>query len=125
MSAGPRAIGWSPGPWVSALFIAEVVALTFLQAPNELFLRYAFSDTGTNFTIQDLIRRGYRPTIDFGYIYGLLPLLINRLWFAAFGASPRAYWWAILACNVAMAWGLGRFAAAQRVGRAGVALLAG
>jgi hypothetical protein len=123
MSAGPKATGWPPAPSVSALLIAEVVALTSLQAPNELFLRFAFSDTGTNFTIQDLIRRGYRPTIDFGYIYGLLPLLINRLWFAAFGASPHAYQWAILACNVAMAWGLGRFATAQRVGRAGMALL--
>ena len=101
-----------------------MVALTFLQAPNELFFRFAFSDSGTSLTIDDLVRRGFRPTIDFGYIYGLLPLLINRIWFAVLGASPGSCWWAILVCNVALAWGLARFAAAQRVGWVGVALLA-
>jgi hypothetical protein len=109
---------------LSVFFAIEVVALTLLQAPNELFLRFAFSDSGTNFTIQDLIRRGYSPTIDFGYIYGLLPVLIYRVWFAAFGATPQACWWATLACNLAMAAGLARFAASQRVGWTGVALLA-
>jgi hypothetical protein len=103
--------------------IAEVVALTLFQAPNELFVRFAFSDSGTSLTIPELIRRGYRPTLDFGYIYGLLPLLINRVWFAVFGASPRAFWGAVLACNLVMAWGLARFAAAQRVGWTGAALL--
>src|SRR4051794_10522418 len=42
--------------WISALFIVEVVALTLLQAPNELFYRFAFGDSGANLTIQDLIR---------------------------------------------------------------------
>ena len=101
-----------------------MVALTFLQTPNELFFRFAFSDSGTSLTIDDLVRRGFRPTIDFGYIYGLLPLLINRVWFAVLGASPGACRWAILVCNIVMAWGLARFAAAQRVGWVGVALLA-
>jgi hypothetical protein len=110
--------------WLPLLMASEVVALTFLQAPNELFFRFAFSDSGTSFTIQDLIRRGYRPTIDFGYIYGLLPLLLNRIGFAAFGDSPRTCWGMTLVCNVAMAWGLARFATAQRVGIAGVALIA-
>jgi hypothetical protein len=128
MKAGLAATATETRAWPSrgltAFFLAEVVALTLLQAPNEMFLRFAFSDSGTNFTIQDLIRRGYRPTIDFGYIYGLLPLLIYRVWFAALGATPQAVWWATLACNLAMAWGLARFAASLRVGWAGVALLA-
>ena len=127
-SATATAVGTEPRPWetrwLAGFFIAEVVALTFLQAPNELFFRFAFSDSGTSLTIDDLVRRGFRPTIDFGYIYGLLPLLINRVWFAVLGASPWACWWAILVCNVVMAWGLARFAAAQRVGWVGVALLA-
>jgi hypothetical protein len=109
---------------LAGLFGAEVVALTVLQVPNELFVRFAFLDSGTILTIQDLIRRGYRPTLDFGYIYGLLPLLIDRVWLAVWGATPRAIWAAILVCNLAMAWGLARFAAAQRIGWAGVALLA-
>jgi hypothetical protein len=109
---------------LAALLIIEVVALTLLQAPNELFFRFAFSDSGTSLTIDDLVRRGFRPAIDFGYIYGLLPLLINRIGFAIFGASPRTCWWAALLCNGVMAWGLARFATAQRVGWVGVALLA-
>lgn len=117
-------VGATPVARLTAFFVVEVVALTLIQAPNELFYRYAFGDSGTNLTIQDLICRGYRPTIDFGYIYGLLPLLVNRAWFAVAGATPRACWWATLACNVVLAWGLARFAVFQRVGRVGVALLA-
>jgi hypothetical protein len=107
---------------LAGLLGAEVVTLTFLQAPNELFVRFAFLDSGTILSIQDMIRRGYRPTIDFGYIYGLLPLLINRVWLAVWGATPRAIWGAILVCNLVMAWGLARFATAQRIGWPGVAL---
>jgi hypothetical protein len=129
MRGGPEAIAAGIEPrswetrWTLALFLAGVVALSFLQAPNELFFRFAFSDSGTSLTIDDLIGRGFRPTIDFGYIYGLLPLLINRIWFAVLGASPRACRGAILICNLVMAWGLARFAAAQRVGLVGVILL--
>jgi hypothetical protein len=127
--AGPDGSRSDPSPpprwyrWLPALLIAEVIALTLLQAPNELFARFAFSDSGTTLTIPDLIHRGYRPTLDFGYIYGLLPLLIDDAWFAVFGASPRAFWGAVLVCNAVMAWGLARFAAAQRIGLPGVALL--
>ena len=128
MSDVPRAsrtAGASRTTWLlSAFFAAEVVALTRLQAPNELFFRFAFGDSGAMLTIHDMVRRGYGPTIDFGYIYGLLPLLINRVWFAAFGATPQACWWATLVGNLVMVWGLARFASAQRVGGAGVALLA-
>jgi hypothetical protein len=109
--------------WLAALLIAEVVALTLVQAPNELFFRFAFGDSGTSLTIDDLVRRGFRPAIDFGYIYGLLPLLLNRIGFSILGASPSACWWATLLCNMAMAWGLARFATAQRIGWVGVALL--
>src|SRR4051794_8582622 len=94
----PAATGAGQVARLSVFFIAEVVALTLLQAPNELFFRYAFGDSGTSLTIADLVRRGYRPTIDFGYIYGLLPLLINRIGFTAAGATPGACWWATLAC---------------------------
>jgi hypothetical protein len=118
VNARPAAVSW-----LAALFCAEVVALTLLQAPNELFFRFAFGDSGASLTVQDLIRRGYRPTVDFGYIYGLLPLLIHRVWFAIAGATPGACWWATLACNLALGWGLARFAVYQRVGWAGVALL--
>jgi hypothetical protein len=111
-------------PGLAVFLIAEVVALTLLQAPNELFFRFAFGDSGTSLTIDNLVHRGYRPTIDFGYIYGLLPVLLNRLWFAAVGATPSACWWATLFCNALLAWGLARFASAQRVGWVGVALLA-
>jgi hypothetical protein len=126
MSLEPHATARRPGreQTLAALFCAGVVALTLVQAPNELFYRFAFGDSGTSLTIDNLVRRGFRPGIDFGYIYGLLPLLINRGWFAIVGATPRACWWSTLLCNMAMAWGLARFATAQRVGWVGLTLLA-
>ena len=105
---------WRPR-WLPLLFIVELLTVTLLQTPNELFFRFGFSDSGSSLTIDVLIRRGYRPTIDFGYIYGLLPLLLNRVWFAVVGATPQACWWAIVVCDIMLAWGLARFAAAQRV----------
>ena len=110
--------------WLAVLFAAEVLALTAFNAPNERFTRFAYWDSGSDLTIQALLTRGLRPTIDFGYIYGLLPVLINRLWQGLFGATPVACRGAKLVCNLALAWGLGRFAVSARVGLAGVALIA-
>ena len=74
----PRGLSLS---WrLGLLFAVEVLVLTAWSTPNERFTRFAYCDSGTDLTIQALLARGYRPTVDFGYIYGLLPLLINKLW---------------------------------------------
>ena len=110
-------------PALTVLFVAEIFILAWLQAPYERFSRFAFADSGADLTIFDLIGRGFRPTLDFGYIYGLLPLLINRLWYGLAGPTPAAFRLAMLACDVALAWGLARFSVLQRVGASGVALI--
>ena len=114
----------SPLSWrLGLLFAAEVIALTIWSSPNERFTRFAYGDSGTDLTIQNLLARGFSPTVDFGYIYGLLPLIINKIWQGIFGANPGACRAAALVCNLATAWGIARFASSMRVGRAGIALI--
>ena len=48
-------------------------------APVSLdFAHFAFCDSGANLSLQYLIAHGYRPTIDFAYHYGLLPIFRRR-----------------------------------------------
>jgi hypothetical protein len=107
----------------SILLIVEVIALAVFQSPNERFLRYIGFDSGVDLTMQDLLRRGFRPTIDFGCIYGPLPLLINRVWYAVAGLSPRAFRVEVVLGTCLTAWGMARFAWVRRVGAAGWALI--
>ena len=74
--------------------------------------------------IQDLISRGYRPGIDFGYLYGLLPLLVGRIWYGLAGLSPETFRVQVMACTIFTAWGMARFAAHDRVGLVGIMLIA-
>ncbi len=106
------------------LLIAIVVALALFQSPAERFLRYIAFDSGVDLTMQHLMDRGYRPAVDFGCPYGLLPLLINRAWYAALGLSPGAYRVEAVLGTCLTAWGMARFAAARRLGAAGLALIA-
>ena len=107
-----------------AIFAAEIVALNILWLPVSLdFLHFAFCDNGANLTVQFLISRGYLPTIDFGYHYGLMPLLIGKLWFGLFGRSPLAYQALMLACGLLIAGALARVAAHLRFGALGLALM--
>ncbi len=106
---------------LTALFVALVFAVSAFQAPLQRFDRFAFFDAGGELAVQDLIRRGYRPTIDFGYQYGLMPLFLdrslvsNRRAFELPGVTVE-----VMACAVLSAWGMARFAANRRVGAAGI-----
>ena len=112
------------GAILTLLLIAEVIALALFQSPNERLLRYIGFDSGVDLTMQDLLRRGYRPTVDFGCIYGPLPLLFNRAWYTVAGLSPRAFRVEVVLGTCLTAWGMARFARARRVGAAGWALIA-
>ena len=114
----------SRATWLTIAFVAEVLVIDLLKLPEERFAKYAHQDSGVDLTIHYLMGRGLRPTVDFGYIYGLLPLLFNRLWYGLLGRTPAAAHAATVAFNVAVGWGLARFAAGLRVGTAGVALIA-
>ncbi len=99
-------------------------AAAALQAPLRRFDRFAIFDSGGELAIQDLIRRGFRPGVDFGYLYGLLPLLAGRLWYGLAGLTTETYRALVMACMLFSAWGMARFAVYRRVGVAGIALLA-
>jgi hypothetical protein len=105
-----------------ALLAIEIVALTVLSWPSLMSFRsFAFQDCGTNFTVQYLLSTGLRPNIDFGYPYGLVPLLFGRWWFAIAGATPIGYIAASLFCNLLIAWAVARLAAGLEM--RGVALV--
>jgi hypothetical protein len=107
-----------------AVFMAESLALALLQLPLNLdFGSFVLLDQGTNLTVQKLMDRGLVPTVDFGYQYGLLPLLIGRSWFILLGRTPEAYAAAMLMFDLLIAWGLARCAYALRAGPVGIILI--
>jgi hypothetical protein len=108
--------------WV--VYSVEVVALALLRIPHDLGLfMFAFGDRGSWLVVQYLAAHGYRPTIDFGYPYGLLPIMFGRIWFGLFGLTPIAFDLAMTPGGIVMAWGMARFAGAMRLGRAGQMLM--
>jgi hypothetical protein len=123
--------GHDPGPlgpaWLTVLTVglaAEVLAVTAFQAPFMTIVRFVWMDSGGELAMQDLMSRGFRPAVDFGYPYGLLPLLIGRAWYGLAGLSPWAFRVEVTACMLVSAWGMARFAAYRRVPAAGLALIA-
>ena len=101
-----------------AIYALEVLAIGFLRIPHDLALfMFAFGDRGSWLVAQYLTAHGARPTIDFGFPYGLLPLLFGRAWFAIFGLTPAAFNAAMMTGGVAMAFGMARFANAMRLSR--------
>jgi hypothetical protein len=107
-----------------ALLCLEAGGLYAFRAVGTLqFDSFAFFDTGANLTAQYLIRQGYRPAVDFAYHYGLLPLLVGRVWFGVFGLSPFALVALIPVLDLIIVWGLVRFAANLKLQFGGVLLL--
>ncbi len=86
-------------------------------------MAWAFSDQGANLTAQYLTAHGYRANIDFAYHYGLLPLLLGRIWFSLSGATPHACVLLVFLCTLAAAWALARIALNLELGITGVAFL--
>jgi hypothetical protein len=98
-----------------AILAAEIVAFNILwTAAGMKFENFAFCDSGANLSIQYLVSHGYRPAIDFGYPYGLLPILLGRIWFAGVGATPIAYQILSLCFELGIGFAIARIAAALR-----------
>lgn len=121
-TTGPHS-SWTPHA-LTAFFLVEFLALAVFQSPYRTFDQFMLWDSGGELVIQDLIRRGWVPTRDFGYLYGLLGLLVGRVYYAFAPLSPGAFRAEVVVCSLASAWGLARFARARRLGPVGVALLA-
>ncbi|HLI80929.1 MAG TPA: hypothetical protein VKV03_13165 [Candidatus Binataceae bacterium] len=106
-----------------AVFSIETIAINLARLPESMrFDRFAFCDHGANLTLQYLIDNGLRPSLDFGYHYGLLPALVGRIWFAVFGATPWAYQGAMLIADLLCAWALAKILSQLKIGVIGIAL---
>jgi len=123
LTPAPDRLAISTGLFFAILTI-EACALFVLRLPGTLgFSGYAFGDTGANLTAQYLIDRGYRPTIDFMYHYGLLPLWLGRLWFGIFGLSPFACVALVPIFDLLIVWGFVRLAANLKLNLAGILII--
>ena len=109
--------------WLTIVLIIDVLAVASFQAPLRRFDRFAIFDSGGELAIQNLISRGYQPSVDFGYLYGLLPLLVGRIWYGLAGLSAETFRMEVMACMIFTAWGIARFASYNRVGPVGLALI--
>ena len=83
----------------------------------------AFGDRGDFLSISYLVAHGSHPAIDFGYHWGLVPIMLARFWFALFGATLQANEAIMVVCAMLVAIGIGRMAAALRLGTLGIVLL--
>jgi hypothetical protein len=111
-------------PQLFVIFAAGLLAIDIARRPSDMFFdRFAFFDNGANLTLQYLTSIGYRPAIDFGYHYGLLAVLIGRVWFGCLGTTPAAYQWAMVTGAVLFAWALAKIFAGRKIGAEGLALL--
>ena len=105
------------------LFLVETLAINLARLPESMrFDRFAFCDHGANITLQYLIANGLRPSLDFGYHYGLLPALVGRIWFTTFGATPWTYQGAMLIADLLCAWALAKILSELKIGSIGLAL---
>ncbi len=110
--------------WLCCLFGAETLAYALIRLPTDLgFDANAFGDRGDFLSISYLVAHGSRPAIDFGYHWGLVPIMLAQAWFALFGATPQANEAIMVVCALLVAVGIARMAAAMRLGTLGIVLL--
>ncbi len=106
-----------------AVFAVEILLLSLAGLPGSMsFRQYSCCDHGANLSIRYLVSHGYRPTIDFGYLYGPLSVLFGQLWLGAFGSTPTAYQAAMTVCDLLIVLAFARIAARLRFGPFGIAL---
>ncbi|MGB3549901.1 MAG: hypothetical protein WA993_04360 [Candidatus Binatus sp.] len=132
MSAKASRQGHSAAEWLTErplriflLFAIEILAIDFLKLPDIMaWDHYAFCDAGANLTLQYVTSHGLRPTIDFGYNYGLLPILAGRIWFGIAGTTPASLQLLMTVCDLAIAWAIAKIVSRIRFGATGLALIA-
>jgi hypothetical protein len=76
--------GLAFGLGLLAIFVVRVI----LEWPMAVaFQNFAFKDTGSFRYVNTLLDMGLRPSVDFGFSYGMLGLLAQKIDFAVFGAG--------------------------------------
>ncbi len=94
-------------PIVWAVFSLELILILIFELPGVAdFMKFGFYDEGAWLHMDALVSAGKVPTVDFGYSYGMLPLILGRGWFSVFGRNPWAFIGFVTLCNIGAAWGL-------------------
>jgi hypothetical protein len=107
-----------------AVFGVEILLFEILWLPLSMSLNaFGFCDWGANLTVQYLISHGYRPAVDFGYLYGLLSVFAGQVWLGLLGNTPDAYEAWVTVCNLLIAVALARIAARLRFGPFAIAIM--
>ena len=89
----PRSLTFGWPRWTGALafglgLLAIFVVRVTLEWPMALgFSNFAFKDTGSFRYVNSLLEMGLRPSVDFGFSYGMLGLLVQRIYFDLFGTG--------------------------------------
>lgn len=97
--------------WFLALLLLVHAATFLAQLPISYeFANFVFFDPGVTLRTDKLIADGFTPTIDFGYPYSLLPLILGRVFFALTGRTPAAYIVFMFLAEAAVLVGLWRLA---------------
>ncbi|MFN0110476.1 MAG: hypothetical protein ACKVZH_16600 [Blastocatellia bacterium] len=100
-----------PGLWflTALLFLHAATFLAQLPTIYE-FANFVFFDPGVTLRTDKLLEQGYVPTVDFGYPYSLLPLILGRAFFALTSRTPAAYILFMFLAEAAVLIGLWRLA---------------
>lgn len=94
------------------IFSLVLLASFLFQLPTSYdFSNFVLYDPGTALRVDQLIVAGYQPAVDFGFPYGLISLLIGRVFFALTGRTPAGYLLFMLAAQILMVFGIARLAA--------------
>ncbi len=97
--------------WFLALLLTIHAATFLAQLPTSYeFANFVFFDPGVTLRTDKLIEQGFLPTIDFGYPYNLLPLMLGRAFFAVVGRTPAAYILFMFLAETAILFGFWRLA---------------
>jgi hypothetical protein len=95
----------------TAILIIELGVVCFLTWPRLYnFDRFAFWDWGAYLVAHYLTQQGKSPVIDFSWQYGLLPLLLQELWFHLLAAGPASLLILSVPCAIVSTVAMGRFA---------------
>ena len=83
------------------LFAIEILVIDLLKLPDIMaFDHYAFCDSGANLTatIPGIARPKANRRLRLHY--GLLPILVGRIWFAVTGQTPHRYQALMTVCDL-------------------------